>query len=797
MQMSCSYQHPLRPAAILIAAAAMLPGLALAGTASIRGVVLDPSGRQVVGARVETNPARGTVFTGENGEFRIERLAPGQYRVRATHEAFDPTPAETVRLGEGAAVELVLKLPAPRANHVQLDVIGGGAEEALRDIPGSASLIDRLELTERRPADANEMLRTLPGVHIREDSGPAGTRLNIGVRGLNPDRSRTLLVLEDGVPVALAPYGEPEMYYSPQIDRMSRVELLKGSGSIVHGPQTIGGVLNFITPDPPPRPQGEIELAGGQRGLFVGQASYGATTGPTAWYVNYLRKQGDGWRRLFFGISDLTAKVNLTLAERHRVGVKLGVYEEGSNSTYLGLTEAQFVRDANDNAVPSDSLGIRRSAGSLHHQWVPAQSALVSTNLFGYSTRRYWRRQDFDRAPHAGVLYRGVTGDPAIPGDAIYLRDSATNNNREFEVGGVESRLSLDRGRHRLEAGVRYLREAHHDRRIDGARFDAGSGALREHERRSGQALSGYVQQRWLPARRLSFTPGLRLERYGYRRHILRQPVAGIPADVDLSRGDSVFQVIPGVGVNFQPWSALTLFAGVHRGFAPPRVKDAITREGVSLDLDAERSWNSEAGARLEGKHGLRVEATWFETDFQNQIIPAAVSGGAATSMLNAGRTLHRGVESLAEVDWSRLLGRPLGFFTGLRHTWLPVARFTAGPFHGNRLPYAPGSTLSVSGGYRHRRGFTVHLDGTRVGAQYADNRQTMAPSADGTVGLLDPYWVWNLSAGHQIRRERFTLRPFVSVKNLADALYISSRAPQGIQPGMFRQINAGMKWQF
>jgi outer membrane receptor for Fe3+-dicitrate len=41
------------------------------------------------------------------------------------------------------------------------------------------------------------------------------------------------------------------MYYTPSIDRMSSVEIVKGSGSILFGPQTIGGVINYITPDPP------------------------------------------------------------------------------------------------------------------------------------------------------------------------------------------------------------------------------------------------------------------------------------------------------------------------------------------------------------------------------------------------------------------------------------------------------------------------------------------------------------------------------------------------------------------
>ena len=65
------------------------------------------------------------------------------------------------------------------------------------------------------------------------------------------------------------------------------------------------------------------------------------------------------------------------------------------------------------------------------------------------------------------------------------------------------------------------------------------------------------------------------------------------------------------------------------------------------------------------------------------------------------------------------------------------------------------------------------------------------------SVGLLPAYWVWNLSGGHEFRGERFTVNPFVTVKNLADAVYISSRAPLGIQPGMFRQATAGVRFRF
>ncbi|HOK45362.1 MAG TPA: TonB-dependent receptor, partial [Bryobacteraceae bacterium] len=267
------------------------------------------------------------------------------------------------------------------------------------------------------------------------------------------------------------------------------------------------------------------------------------------------------------------------------------------------------------------------------------------------------------------------------------------------------------------------------------------------------------------------------------------------PTSVNVRRSDSVFKPIPGVGASVQAAENLTIFAGVHRGFAPPRVKDAITRDGVSLELDAELSWNYEVGARWR-KGGLRAEATFFSTDFENQIIPAAQSGGATTTLINAGETLHRGAEFELAADWDRLLGFHTGLLTEVRYTWLAEASFSSGIYRGNRLPYAPEHLLAVRIGWRHR-GYSVHLDGSRVGDQFGDNLETVAGSADGTVGLLPAYQVWNLTASREIVRERFTLHPYVAVKNLADARYISSRAPLGIQPGMFRQVTGGIKLRF
>src|SRR5688572_21390726 len=120
----------------------------------------------------------------------------------------------------------------------RVDVIGRGTR-ALQHVPGTASVIKREDLRQLAPQNASEALRTQTGVNVTGESDGMGLRLNVGIRGLDPNRSRKILVLEDGMPVTLNPYGAPELYYSPPIERIDHIEVVKGSGSILWGPQTI------------------------------------------------------------------------------------------------------------------------------------------------------------------------------------------------------------------------------------------------------------------------------------------------------------------------------------------------------------------------------------------------------------------------------------------------------------------------------------------------------------------------------------------------------------------------------
>lgn len=774
------------------------PLLAQAESGSVRGRVVGPDGQAIAGAAIRIAGTAWQAITQKRGDFYLPGLAPGSYRVEVSATGYRPRAIEEVQVTSGVETEILIQLVAVTApQSVQVDVVGRSAE-SVQLIPGSTHVISAEELRRTHPTDLNEVLRRAPGLFVREDSGPVSMRLNLGVRGLDPTRTRQILVLEDGIPVALSPYGEPELYYTPPIDRLERIEILKGSGSILFGPQTVGGVINFVTPDPPLSPEGFVELSGGQRGFFVGKLGYGGTRGGTGAYVGLLRKQGDGFRDFFFDINDLTAKLVFSANDRNRVGVKLNYYDEVSNSTYLGLTQPLFEDNPNTNPVPHDRLWVRRYSGSVTHQIYLGGETMLTTILYAYTTSRNWQRQDFDRRD-LGRSYTGVVGDPARPGGAIFLRDSTGNRNRAFDVVGLEPRLQTTHHlfglKNRLESGLRFHFERAFEKRLDGERFNSRTGNLQEDEIRTGRALAGFAQNRFFLTERLTLTPGVRFERFNFDRDILRRRVNGAPTDVDIRAHSRVVEVIPGLGLAYDLGSKLTLFSGLHRGFAPPRIKDAISNEGQDVQLDAEFSWNYEAGTRFQPRDWFFGEFTFFFMDFENQIIPASEAGGAVSTLTNAGETLHRGAETSLGVDLGQLGGWPASLVTEVRHTYLPTARFASGIYNGNRLPYAPRNLLTVLFRYQRPRGVNLQLDGTFVGEHFTDRQNTVAGSLDGTVGLLPAYRVWNLTASYRFTHTN--LVPFVTIRNLTDELYIASRAPEGIQPAPFRQVNFGIRFGF
>jgi Fe(3+) dicitrate transport protein len=370
---------------------------------------------------------------------------------------------------------------------------------------------------------------------------------------------------------------------------------------------------------------------------------------------------------------------------------------------------------------------------------------------------------------------------------------------RRYVHWGVEPRLRLG---HRLfghgletDLGLRAHFEDQERRQRNGDGPTAREGALVEDNERRNQAYSGFVQSRLLLGR-WTVTPGLRLEDVRYERTNRLAP--GTPA----SGRTRLRQWVPGLGVSFLPAAETTVFAGAHRGFAPPRTEDVISNAGGTVELDPELSWNYEAGVRSLPRPGVRLEGTAFLMDYDNQIIPASLAGGLGAALTNGGRTRHEGIELAARIDGGTIAGSRHDPYLSVAWTWLPVARFEGVRLSnvpgfasvrvtGNRLPYAPRTLLNATLGYIHPSGLEALVEAVHVGSQFGDDLDTIEPSADGQRGLLPAHTVWNAAVNYRIARLRSTV--FLAVKNVTDRTFLVDRA-RGMIPGSPRLVHVGLR---
>ena len=665
----------------------------------------------------------------------------------------------------------------------RVDVIG--TANGTSNSPGSAQVIDAATLEESRVFNVNEALRKVPGVHVREEEG-VGLRPNIGIRGQNPTRSTKTLLLEDGLPLSFAPYGDNASYYHPPIDRYDAIEISKGSQVIRFGPQTAGGVVNYITPMPQQERAGFVGFAAGSRGYLNGHLM---ATGNGA-MVDLYHKESDGAREnMHSRLDDLNFKWVGRLNDDQQITLRASHFREHSQLTYSGLTQAEYQANARQNPFKNDYFDANRTGMSATHEWRLSAERRLLTSVYGAYFDRDWWRQASTSTDCRPVNLASCQVDGRL---------------RAYTTLGIDSRLFQKHAsfglQNDLEVGVKLqseIQKRRQERYSSYTNYTSGTGmSVIENQERRAQAASAFASNRTQISERLAVTPIVRVEQINYERNLFVTSSSATPRS-----GDTNFtEFVPGIGATYELDGSSQLYGGVHKGFSPPRVEDAINGTGGTVNLNAESSVNAELGLRSSPTKDLRFDIAVFRNDFSNLVQVGSIAGGSTA--YSEGKALFQGVELAGQAD--RLTSVVDGnVFARVALTWLPTAEqkssfnspTSATPVvnqSGKRLPYAPEQLLTLTLGYRAPQFWNARLDYVFVGEQYASFDNQTTPGADGQKGLIDSYGIWNAVVNYSVGQANF----FIAGKNLGDATYIVDRT-RGIQVGMPRTFQVGLKYAF
>ena len=611
---------------------------------------------------------------------------------------------------------------------------------------------------------------------------------------MNPTRSTKVLLLEDGLPLSYAPYGDNASYYHPPIERFESVEVLKGSGQIAYGPTTVAGVINYITPNPPEKTSLSLKLIGGNRDFFNGNAQIGGTYGKTGVILNFNRRQGEGAREnVRLGLSDFSSKIVQTINDRNILTGKFSYLKENSQLTYTGSTEAEYAANPRGNPFINDNFNTYRAGFSLQHTAILTSHINLTTNgYYNFFSRDWWRQSSnsSQRPNRLGGVCRGLIDLNTTCGNEGRLRDYKTYGiepqfNANFDLGKVRNDFNI---------GFRFHGEKQYRIQKNGTTPTARDGVIVENNLRETDALSGFLQNRFI-WKNIAITAGVRVEKINNERTNRLINVSG--------KADTT-EVIPGFGISFNAFKNSTFFAGVHRGFAPPRNEDVVNNTGGVIELDAEKSWNYEVGFRTRPINGIALESTIFRTNYENQVVPASIAGGVGAAFTNGGRTLHQGFELNARIDSSNIFKTGYNIYFQTAYTNLfnakfvgtrlsSISGFTTVSVSGNRLPYAPKQLVTSSVGYAYRN-FDGFVESNYIGRQFSDDLNAINPIANGQRGAIPSQIYFSATANYRVEKLKSTF--FVTAKNLFDRTFIVDRA-RGILPSSPRLLQGGVKINF
>ena len=209
--------------------------------------------------------------TDKTGEYFLEDIPDGSYFLIYINET-DREVRETIRIINGEVLR-------GRAIN-EIVTVSANTTQTVNEVSKTVNIIDAQELRDRADFALVETLRTIPGFRVQQLGG-FGRTANIKTRGL---RNQDTAILIDGIRFrdASAITGDASPFLSDfTLTNVSRIEVLRGSGSSLYGTNAIGGTIDFQTPKPQSGFHGQIGGAVGGLGLkrFRGNISDGTNDG--------------------------------------------------------------------------------------------------------------------------------------------------------------------------------------------------------------------------------------------------------------------------------------------------------------------------------------------------------------------------------------------------------------------------------------------------------------------------------------------------------------------------------------
>jgi Fe(3+) dicitrate transport protein len=642
---------------------------------------------------------------------------------------------------------------------------------------------------------ARQVFAKVPGISVWENDG-SGVQLGIAARGLSPNRSWEFNLRQNGYDIAADAFGYPEAYYTPPMEAVERIEVVRGAASLAYGPQ-FGGMVNFVMKKGvADRPLAfETRQTLGAYGLFDSYNGLGGTKGRWNYYGFLHHRSADGWRQNSrYATTTVHGGLQYAVTPRMRLGMEYtrSVVEQQQPG---GLTDAQFAAAPRSSSRARNWMVLPWSVGAVTLDWRPDARTLVDAKVYGVIAER-----------GSVGFTKAITGPDTINGatDAYAARQVDKD---EYTNLGVELRVRRSWtafGREvLLSTGVRVYGADNH-RQQQGAGTTGSdadlttTGDFAKDLDLGTRNAALYVENLFRLTDKLSVVPGVRLEHIESRvdGRINTSGTGGVD-----SGERTRFVPLFGLGSQYQVSGSTQAYANFSQAYRPVLYSDltpSATTDVIDPDLQDASGHNIDGGYRGTLGEALRFDIGGFCLHYNDRV--GTVLKDGVNLRTNIGSSVSTGAEAYAESDLLRVIrGRSTTTHLSLFASYAYVnARYTrwnnpaiaedpTKSIVDKRVEYAPENILRTGLTYRDKH-VSATVQANVIDGVYTDAANTETSNAAATVGWIPGYTVvdasftWTVSAHISLTG---------GVNNVMDAMYATRRAGgypgPGLLPGMGR----------
>jgi Fe(3+) dicitrate transport protein len=643
-----------------------------------------------------------------------------------------------------------------------------------------------------------QVMAKVPGIHIWE-SDPSGIQIGIAARGLSPNRSWEFNIRQNGYDISADPFGYPEAYYTPQLNSVQRLEVVRGAGSLQYGPQ-FGGLVNFILKngsDSKKPFQFETQQTAGSFGLFNSYNAIGGQNEKAHYYAFWDHRKGNGFRENSgFTVNTGFANYTWKLSNKLKLGMEITHFDYLSQQPG-GLTDAQFAKDAYKSLRSRNWFEIKWNMAAVNLDYTINAHSRFNFKTFGMIGDR--NSIGFMQTPNVADSINASTlqyNNRRVDIDQYRNFGAELRYINEYKIGNMDQIVS---------AGIRYFR-GKTDRFQNGrgdTGFDYNLNTLSPYPTDLNfltENAAFFAENIFKLGKHLILIPGFRIEHIQNKANGRVNLIGNNEVRIGNEQRRRQF-ILPGIGAEYHIGTT-EIYANYSQSYRPVLFSDLTANpitDVIDPDLEDAKGYNIDLGYRGKVKDYLFFDVSGFVLQYNNRIGLIAqqnIDGSFYNFRTNVGNSQSKGIEALIEFSptkaWIKnsTLGH-LTFFSSIAIIQARYANFSTITRQGNQLverslnnkkvENAPENIIRTGVTYT-KKAFTFTTQYSFVSEAFTDANNTIIPTANGVNGLIPSYELIDLSGTYKFNEKLFIKS---GINNLLGEKYFTRRSGGYPGPGL------------